>query len=173
MVSTITIVIIATMIALGATQIAFGWIGWPVGLAEDDRREFLSKVCSYASAYAMRLYAFAYGKHLYAFAYENNIYAFAYIDNNTKKCHITHMDTIIRTTKQIGDAIRRIRRQRNLTQEALGQKIHARQATISKLEAGEPATQLRTLMNTLTALDLELVIQPRSKVSPDEIEDSF
>ena len=82
------------------------------------------------------------------------------------------MDTIIRTTMQIGDAIKRIRRQRNLTQEALGQKIHARQATISKLEAGEPATQLRILMDTLTALDLELVIQQRSKASPDEIEDS-
>lgn len=83
------------------------------------------------------------------------------------------MDTIIRTTKQIGDAIKRIRRQRKLTQEALGQKIHARQATISKLEAGKPATQLRILMDTLAALDLELLIQPRSKISPDEIEDSF
>ncbi len=83
------------------------------------------------------------------------------------------MDTIIRTAKQIGDAVKRIRRQKNLTQEALGQKIHARQATISKLEAGEPATQLRILMDTLGALDLELVIQPRSTVSPNEIEDSF
>jgi HTH-type transcriptional regulator/antitoxin HipB len=83
------------------------------------------------------------------------------------------MDTILRTAKQIGDAVKRIRRQKNLTQEALGQKIHARQATISKLEAGEPATQLRILMDTLAALDLELVIQPRSTVSPNEIEDSF
>ena len=83
------------------------------------------------------------------------------------------MDTIVRTPKQVGDAIKRLRRLRNLTQEALGQKIHARQATISKLEAGEPATQLRIFIDTLAALDLELVIQPRSKVSPDEIEDSF
>jgi len=83
------------------------------------------------------------------------------------------MDTIVRTPKQVGDAIKRLRRLRNLTQEALGQKIHARQATVSKLEAGEPATQLRIFMDTLAALDLELVIQPRSKVSPDEIEDSF
>jgi HTH-type transcriptional regulator/antitoxin HipB len=83
------------------------------------------------------------------------------------------MDIIIRTTRQIGDAIKRIRRQRNLTQEALGQKIHVRQATISKLESGEPATQLRILMDILSALDLELMIQPRSKASPDEIEDSF
>ena len=83
------------------------------------------------------------------------------------------MDEIIRTTKQIGDAVKRIRRQRNLTQEALGQKIHARQATISKLESGEPATQLRILMDTLAALDLELVIKPRSKMASDDIEDSF
>jgi HTH-type transcriptional regulator / antitoxin HipB len=83
------------------------------------------------------------------------------------------MDMIVRTTKQAGAAIRRYRRQRQLTQEALGRKVHARQATISKLEAGEPATQLRILMDTLAALDLELVIQPRTKASIAEIEASF
>ena len=51
--------------------------------------------------------------------------------------------------------------------------MHARQATVSKIEAGEPATQLKTLMDALTALDLELVIRPRSKASPDEIENLF
>ncbi len=83
------------------------------------------------------------------------------------------MDAIARTAKQVGAVIRRYRRQRALTQDALGQKVHARQATISKLEAGETATQLRVLMDTLAALDLELVIQPRSKASMTEIEDIF
>jgi HTH-type transcriptional regulator / antitoxin HipB len=83
------------------------------------------------------------------------------------------MDTIIRTSRQAGAAVRRYRRQQQLTQEALGRNVHARQATISKLEAGEPATQLRVLMDTLAALDLELVIQPRSKASIAEIEESF
>ena len=46
---------------------------------------------------------------------------------------------IARTPKQIGAAIRRLRRQRSLTQTELGAKMHVRQATISKLEAGEPA----------------------------------
>jgi HTH-type transcriptional regulator/antitoxin HipB len=81
------------------------------------------------------------------------------------------MDTIVRTTKQAGAAVRRYRRR--LPQDALGRKVHARQATISKLEAGEPATQLRILMDTLAALDLELVVQPRSKASISEIEDNF
>jgi len=51
--------------------------------------------------------------------------------------------------------------------------MHARQATVSKLEAGEPATQLRTFMDALTALELELVIRPRTTVSTEEIEGLF
>jgi HTH-type transcriptional regulator/antitoxin HipB len=83
------------------------------------------------------------------------------------------MDIIARTTKQIGSAVRRYRRLCKWSQDTLGQRVNARQATISKLEAGEPGTQLRTLMDTLAALDLELVIRPRSKASIAEIEDIF
>lgn len=42
---------------------------------------------------------------------------------------------------------------------------------MSKLEAGEPATQLRTLTDAFAALDLELVIRPRTKISAKPIED--
>lgn len=83
------------------------------------------------------------------------------------------MDTIARSAPQLGAAIRRIRRQKKLTQDALGQLMHARQATVSKLEAGEPATQLRVLIDALAALDLELVIRPRTKASAADIEDLF
>ena len=86
---------------------------------------------------------------------------------------VTFMDTIARTPKQLGAGIRRYRRQRGMTQGSLGKTMHARQATISKLESGEPATQLRVLMDALTALDLELVIRPRTKVSTQDIEDLF
>jgi HTH-type transcriptional regulator/antitoxin HipB len=51
--------------------------------------------------------------------------------------------------------------------------MSARQATVSKLEAGEPATQLRTLMDALAALDLELVVQPRTKDAASRIEELF
>jgi HTH-type transcriptional regulator/antitoxin HipB len=83
------------------------------------------------------------------------------------------MDQIARTAKQIGAIIRRERRKRNLTQDQLGAKIHLRQATISKLEAGEPATRLGTLLDVLPALDLEIVIRPRTKASSDDIEAIF
>lgn len=51
--------------------------------------------------------------------------------------------------------------------------MHARQATVSKLEAGAPATQLRVLVDALAALDLELVVRPRTKSSAADIEDMF
>ena len=60
-----------------------------------------------------------------------------------------------------------------MTQTQLGEKIHMRQATIYKLENGAPATQLRVLIGALAALDLELVVRPRSKGSCDEIEELF
>lgn len=83
------------------------------------------------------------------------------------------MEQVARTTKQAGDAIRRVRRQRGLSQSALGAKMHVRQATVSKLEAGEPATQLKMLMDALAALDLELVIRPRSSGRVEDIEALF
>jgi HTH-type transcriptional regulator / antitoxin HipB len=83
------------------------------------------------------------------------------------------MDHFARTPQQLGSLIRRHRRQAALTQSQLGQKMSARQATVSKLEAGEPATQLKILMDALTALDLELVIRPRTKAEPKNIEDIF
>jgi len=83
------------------------------------------------------------------------------------------MDQIARSTKQIGATIRRARRQMNLSQEQLGEKVHLRQATISRLEAGEPATRLTTLMSALSALGLEIVIRERTTSEPTDIEDIF
>jgi HTH-type transcriptional regulator / antitoxin HipB len=82
-------------------------------------------------------------------------------------------DQIARNEKQLGAILRRIRKQAGLTQAALGNHIHLRQGTVSRLESGEPAVQLRTLMSALSALDLELVVRPRSKGSAADIEDLF
>ena len=83
------------------------------------------------------------------------------------------MDPFARTSQQLGALIRRQRRQASLTQSQLGQKMGARQATVSKLESGEPATRLKTLMDALAALNLELVMRPRTKADPRSIEDLF
>lgn len=82
-------------------------------------------------------------------------------------------ESIARNEKQLGAVLRRARKQAGMTQSSLGEHIHLRQATVSRLEAGEPAVQLRTLMAALSALDLELVVRPRSKGSAADIEDLF
>ncbi|GJD94946.1 helix-turn-helix domain-containing protein [Methylobacterium iners] len=82
-------------------------------------------------------------------------------------------EQIARTEKQLGAILRRARKQAGLTQGSLGDRIHLRQGTISRLEAGEPAVQLRTLMEVLSALDLELVVRLRSQGSDADIEDLF
>ena len=82
-------------------------------------------------------------------------------------------DQIARNEKQLGAILRRARKQAGLTQGSLGDHVHLRQGTVSRLEAGEPAVQLRTLMAALSALDLELVVRARSKASAADIEDLF
>ena len=82
-------------------------------------------------------------------------------------------EQLARTPKQIGAAVRRRRRTLGMNQKDVGTKTHLRQATISGLEAGEAGTQLRTLFGVLTALNLELVIRPRTKASTDKIEEMF
>lgn len=82
------------------------------------------------------------------------------------------MDQIARTSRQIGAAIRRRRRALNLRQGDVGSKTNLRQATISALETGEAGTQLRTLIDVMAALGLELVIRERSKAD-ENIEDLF
>lgn len=82
-------------------------------------------------------------------------------------------EQIARTEKQLGAILRRARKQARLSQGALGEQIHLRQGTVSRLEAGEPAVQLRTLMEALSALKLELVVRPRSLSSAADIEDLF
>jgi HTH-type transcriptional regulator / antitoxin HipB len=81
-------------------------------------------------------------------------------------------DLIARTEKQPGAFVRRARKQVGLSQGALGEQIHLWQGTISRLEAGEPAVQIRTLTETLSAPDLELVVRARSHGSTDT-EDLF
>ena len=83
------------------------------------------------------------------------------------------MDAIARTPGQLGAAVRRARRQAGISQQELGSRIQLRQATISRLESGEPGTRLQTLLDTLAALDLELVVRPRTKGSKSTLADIF
>ena len=83
------------------------------------------------------------------------------------------MDQIIRTPKQLGSVLQRCRKAVGLSQEALAARIHLRQATVSALENYATDARLNTLFCMLAALDLELVVRPRTKGSTKEIEAIF
>ena len=82
------------------------------------------------------------------------------------------MEQLVRSPKQMGAAVRRWRRMLRLSQEDVGAKASLRQATISALENGESGTRLGTILDVITALDLEFVVRERSKADKD-IEELF
>jgi len=82
------------------------------------------------------------------------------------------IDKIARSPLQLANYIRERRRELGLTQENLASKIGVRQRTVSDIETSA-AARLDTVLRALAALDLELVIRPRTKGSPQDIERLF
>lgn len=83
------------------------------------------------------------------------------------------MDAPARTPRQIGNLIRRARKQHGWSQSQLAERVGLRQGTISLIETGNPATKLDTLLAILAALELELQVASRLKGSRAGIEDLF
>jgi HTH-type transcriptional regulator/antitoxin HipB len=82
------------------------------------------------------------------------------------------MDLASRTSKQLGSELRRYRKKLGLTQAQLSGQINKRQATISTLESVGTGT-IETLFSVLSALDLELLVRPRSKGVRTKLGDIF
>jgi len=83
------------------------------------------------------------------------------------------MTHLARDPKQIGNLIRRARKNRGWSQTQLGDQAGLRQETISLIETGNPAARIDTLLAILAVLDLELRIASRSGSSASAIEDLF
>lgn len=60
-----------------------------------------------------------------------------------------------------GELIRKARLAAGWSQAELAERMRVRQATVSKLESGEPATRMAVFFDALTALGLELVAAKR------------
>lgn len=86
---------------------------------------------------------------------------------------VRNMSQLVRSPKQLGAALRRFRRSRRMTQADLAKDAGIRQGTVSQVEGGLETVKLRTVMDILRTLDLELVVQPRTKGNSQDIEDIF
>ena len=83
------------------------------------------------------------------------------------------MDQIARTSKDIGNVLRKARKARNLTQADLAARAGIWQRTVSNIETSASGAKVDTIFDLLAALDLELHIVPRSKMTSDDLEDIF
>ncbi|MBS3980594.1 MAG: helix-turn-helix domain-containing protein [Pseudotabrizicola sp.] len=83
------------------------------------------------------------------------------------------MDQIARTTKDLGNVLRKARKARNLTQADLATLAGIWQRTVSNIETSASGAKVDTIFDLLAALDLELHIVPRSKMTPGDLEDIF
>jgi HTH-type transcriptional regulator/antitoxin HipB len=80
------------------------------------------------------------------------------------------MEKIIRNNKDLGEAIRRARKNMDLRQVDVAQKASVRQALVSDLENGVTTAKLDTVIRVLAALDMDLSIIPRRKAGFDPTE---
>lgn len=65
------------------------------------------------------------------------------------------MEIDIRTPEQVGEAVRRFRKAKGLTQKDISERTNLRIATISSLENGDGGTKLSTLMRIASVLDMK------------------
>lgn len=72
------------------------------------------------------------------------------------------MNQKILSPEGLGAALRKERNRKGLSQTDVGKSVGIDQPTVSRVEKGNPGTELGTLFRLLAALGLELVIQERS-----------
>lgn len=83
------------------------------------------------------------------------------------------MHQLVRSPKAFGAALRRRRNEKKLSQKELADRAGIQQRTVSVIESGVEGARMSSIMSILRALDLELVVQPRTKGSHSDIEDIF
>lgn len=81
------------------------------------------------------------------------------------------MTDLIRSPRMAGNVVRKARLLRNWTQKELADRMRVRQATVSRLEAGNPGTRIHLLFDALAVMEVQLVASGR--VSSVSIEDLF
>lgn len=74
------------------------------------------------------------------------------------------MEQLINSPKTLGNAIRRQRKIKKLTQKTAGDAFKIEQSTVSSIEQGAEGTRLTTLFRILAALDLEMVIRTKENI---------
>ena len=72
------------------------------------------------------------------------------------------MSTVVRTSGQLGPILKKLRKEKGWSQQALGEKVGLSQERISVIENHPEKVSLDSLLTVLMALDAEIQIAPKS-----------
>lgn len=72
------------------------------------------------------------------------------------------MSTAVRTSGQLSPILKKLRRHKGWSQQALGEKVGLSQERISVIENHPEKVSLDSLLTVLMALDVEMQIAPKS-----------
>ncbi len=73
----------------------------------------------------------------------------------------------ITSTDTLGKVLRRYRKDLGLTQAEAGEKFNLSQKTVSQIESGRSGVQLGTVFKLMSALHLEMHLEPGNKPPND------
>ena len=73
----------------------------------------------------------------------------------------------VTSPENLGKVLRLYRKNQGLTQVEAGGKFNLPQKTVSRLEAGAAAVRLDTVFKYMSALGLEMHLEPRNRQSDD------
>ncbi|WP_136809592.1 helix-turn-helix domain-containing protein [Desulfosediminicola flagellatus] len=73
--------------------------------------------------------------------------------------------------KDIGTALRTIRKEKGLSQKELGQRIGLDQKKVSLIENGNPNVRVDSLFRLFSALELGIILQPKALPKPSNQND--
>jgi len=79
------------------------------------------------------------------------------------------MEKVIRSNKELGAVLRMARKAKCMRQVDVARKASVRQALVSDLENGATMARLDTVIKVLAAVDLDLSIIPRQKLTTSDI----
>lgn len=81
------------------------------------------------------------------------------------------MNQVAVTPKSLGQILTRARKKKKLSQDIVSKKTTIGQKTISFAEQGSPGTKIETIFSILSALDLEMVIQPKEGIDKENTDE--
>jgi HTH-type transcriptional regulator/antitoxin HipB len=73
----------------------------------------------------------------------------------------------VRSPLQVGNAIRRLRKLKQMSQDELARKSGFTQATVSRIEKGHQKAEIQTLLLMFAALGADLAIVERQQTTPE------